>query len=271
MRLRQEPSSVGFAAPASPHQRSRIFAAFPDATPNLVRALIADSAQIPEIRPPHIRGDAWNENVWRVYGYGRPNLERAVSSAENDVLLIAESTLALDAYQLFEIPGLPPEFLQKSGRRLLSVSLAFDPPTRQTRGDNYLGVGMQFRLFRNMAIESVGRLFRDWGQAPAGPSEVALEEKLSDLTSSSKVDLHPGPTLRGKGTLQRGILPVARSNWTYDGGPLVLAVTSQRTWAPDEVVSQRFAVVASIKHSDPSVQLHTRLRQQLRPRIRIQS
>lgn len=262
---------TSFAAPAVSHLAARLFAAYPNATPNLIRALIADSAQVPANRPPGLGGKSWDEDVLRVYGHGRPSLERAIASAENDVLLIAESSIGLDAFQLFEIPEIPAEFLSVPGERLISVSLAFDPPTRQTRGDNYLGVAMQFRLFRNLRVDDVERGFRDWSRAPAGPTEVALESKLADLKGSEKVELRPGSNVRGKGTLQRGVLPIAKSNWTYDGNPLVLAVTSQRTWAPEEVVSQRFAVVVSLKHSDPAVQLHSRLRLKLRPRIRLQS
>ena len=270
-RLLRQVRGTSFAAPAVAHLAARLFAAFPDATPNLIRALIADSAQVPEERPQGLDGQPWEERIWRIYGHGRPSLERAMYSAENDVLLVAESSIELDAYQLFEIPELPTDFLARPGRRLLSVSLAFDPPSRQSRGDSYLGVTMQFRLFRNTTLDAIEGIFRDWSRAPAGPSETALESRLDDLPGSAKIDLRPGVNLRGKGTLQRGVLPIVRSNWSYDGGPLVLAVTSQRTWAPEEVVSQRFAVVASLKHSDPAVRLHERLRLRLRPRVRLRS
>ena len=207
--------------------------------------------------------------MWRVYGHGRPDFERAAASAENDVLLLAESSIELDAYQLFEIPEIPPDFLERSGERLISTALAFDPPTRHTRSDNYLGVRLHFRLFRNTPLEQLEQVFRDWRRAPAGTSETALEERLGNLPSRQTVDLRPGLTLRSKGTLQKGVCPVGSRNWRYDGGPLLLAVTSQRTWAPNEVVSQRFAVVVSLKHSDPQARLHSRLRARLQPRARV--
>jgi subtilisin family serine protease len=261
---------TSFAAPAVSHLAAKLFNQFPEASPNLIRALVADSATLPPSRPSPLDGDFSDESVWRIFGYGRPDFERAVASAENDVLLIAESSIELDAYQLFEVPEIPRDFFDLAGDRLLSATLAFDPPTRHTRSDDYLGVRLQFRLFRNTTLDQLERVFRDWRRAPAGPTEISLESRLDDLPGRQKVDLRPGLTLRGRGTLQKGMLPVASRAWNYDEGtPLILAVTSQRRWAPAEVVAQRFAVVVSLKHSDPAARLHSRLRARLQPRVRV--
>jgi len=262
-------AGTSFAAPAISNLAARLFERFEDATPNLIRSLIADSARLPEMRPDVLSGKPWQEKVWRVYGHGHPDFERAANSDENDVLLVAESTIDLDGYQLFELPEIPPEFFERSGERYISVTLAYDPPTRQSRADSYLGVALGFRLFRNIQIPEVEQLFRDWEKAPAGPTEDELEKRMASLKGRHKVDLKPGYTLRGKGTLQKGLCQVSNRSWAYnEGEPLVLAVTSQRRWAPASVVDQRFAVVVSLKHSDPKVKLHSRLRERQQERIR---
>jgi hypothetical protein len=264
-------NGTSFAAPAVAHTAARLFNHFPDATPNLIRALMADSALLPDNRPAPLDSDHNDERVLRVYGFGQPIVERAANSAENDVLVVAEQTIEPDAFQLFEIPVLPEDFLGVAGHRWISVSLAFDPPTRQTRGDSYLGLSMRFHLFRNSSLQEVSAAYRDWKAAPAGTTEQQLESSLSALPSSKKVDLTPGVTMRSRGTLQRALRRVRSSTWTYDGGPLILAVSCLRRWAPPELNMQRYAVVVSLKHSDPSARLYSPLQARLRarPRARI--
>lgn len=267
-RLMRAVSGTSFAAPAVAHAAALVFNRYPDATPNLVRALLADSALLPGDRPAPFDADHDDDRVLRVYGYGRPDVERAAASDHNDVLLVAESTIAPDAFQLFEVPFLPDDFLARDGDRTISVALAFDPPTRRTRGDSYLGLSMQCHLFRNSAMGEVAASFRDWRAAPPGDSEQQLEQSLSTVPASRRVDLAPGPQRRNKGTLQRGLARVKTRAWTYDGGPLILAVSCLRKWAPPELNAQRYAVVMSLKHADPRANLHAPLRARLRPRVR---
>jgi hypothetical protein len=262
-------SGTSYAAPAVAHAAALLFNRYPDATPNLIRALLADSAQLPSKRPAPLDAGHDDENVLRTYGYGRPNAERALDSASNDVLLITESSIGLDSFQLFEIPFLPADFLRLKGRRCLSVSLAFDPPTRQTRGDSYLGLSMQFHLFRNTDAHTVAGAFRDWNSAPPAAAEQRLESALGAIPASQKIDFDPGSNVLGKGTLQRGLKHVGSTRWTYDDGPLILAISCLRKWAPPELSAQRYAVVVSLKHSDPTADLHSALQARLQPRQRV--
>lgn len=259
---------TSFSAPAVSHIAARLFDRFPGASSNMIRALIADSSRLPHDRPTPLSGDPWEEQVWRVYGNGRPSYERAAASDENDVLLTAESIIDLDSFQLFELPEIPAEFLETPGERMISVTLAYDPPTRQSRADNYFGVGLDYYLFRNTPIADVKQLFRNWKKAPAGTGEEEFERKRGDLKGSQKVDLKPGITQRKRSTLQRSLCRIRNRNWQNDGDPLILAVTAQRRWAPASVVEQRFAVIISLKHANSQVKLHAPLLARQRERQR---
>ncbi len=267
-RLLRAVIGTSFAAPAVANIAARLFNRYPDATPNLIRALLADSAQLPSDRPAPVDGRHHEEQVLRLFGYGQPSLERAAASDSNDVLIIAEETIALDSFQLFEIPFLPDDFLTRAGERWISVSLAFDPPTRQTRGDSYLGLAIQFHMFRNVGLDDVSAAYRDWKRAPAGTTEQELESSLAKLKGRQRVDFEPKINLRSRSTLQRGLKRVGASTWEYDGGPLILAVSCLRRWAPPELEAQRYAVVVSLKHSDPDARLHAPLQARLRGRAR---
>ena len=258
-RLFRTVAGTSFSAPKVANLAAKLFRDDPGVSSNLVRALIAASARLPEERPPELSEQGHKPEILRVYGYGIPDYDRARFSSEHEVLLLAEEEIELDLFQLFALPGLPEEFLTVPGEREIAVTLAFDPPTRQTRGDSYLGVRMHAHLFRNVSpSDLMNRL-----KAMTTEERAALEDdaSLTKMPSSHRVKLEPGVNLRRGGTLQRGIARIRRSNWKYDGDDLVLAVICQRMWAPVEVERQRFAVVVSVTHSDPTVSLHSHIRQ----------
>src|SRR5262249_29563132 len=239
-------SGTSFAAPKVSNLAARIFREFPSASSNMIRALIADSARVPSSRPDRFTGiDPCDKDMLRVYGYGQPDFERARLSSKNSVLLLADGVMPIDSFQIFTVPSLPPEFLTAPGKGHIFVTLAFDPPTRHTRGDSYLGVSMEFALFRNVAPESIAEALRAWDRQEAeglGSDEIPALRGIS----RQRIDLKPNRQLLKKGTLQRAMIRIANATWRYDGGPLQLVVTCQRKWAPATIESQRYAVVVSV-------------------------
>ena len=263
-------AGTSYSAPRVANLAARLYSDFPDASSNVIRALIAASARVPVNRPHELPDANDDANVLQVYGYGIPDYQRARFSSHSEVLLLAEGEIPLDEFQLFVLPSLPPEFLQAPGDREIAVTLAFDPPTRQTRSDSYLGVRMYTHLFRNTTADDLLNRLKDMT-----PDELAdlgdADKSLSKLASAKRVDLKPGVNQRRKGTLQRGVASIRNSSWQYDGGEMYLAVVCQRTWAPVEIDRQRFAVIVSVVHSDENVSLHAHIRQraQLWQRVRI--
>jgi hypothetical protein len=270
-RLFRTVAGTSFAAPRVANIAARLFRGFPAASSNLIRALLADSARLPVDRPAFFsRKSESDGDVLRVYGYGQPDFDRARWSASNAVLLISDGKMGLDTFRLFMVPSLPRAFLGTPGNGYISVALAFDPPTRHTRGDSYLGVGMEFKLYRNIRPNDLADAIRAWSKEDAGKLGDSRLPGLTELRDML-VDLKPGVILRKKGTLQRGIVAVNSARWQYDGEPLWLAVVCQRNWAPTDVTEQRFAVVLSIRHESVLVDLHAHIRPQARvyERVRV--
>jgi subtilisin family serine protease len=138
-------SGTSHAAPMVAHKASLILARFPDASANLVRALLAGSASVPE--PATRRLLALGATSTRaISGYGLIDAEMAAYSDDSRVVLYAEDELAIDHFAVYQIP-IPQPFQTERGRRTIRISLAFDPPVRHSRLD-YNGVGMSFRLIR---------------------------------------------------------------------------------------------------------------------------
>ncbi len=269
-------SGTSFAAPRVANIAARLFSEFPNASSNLIRALIADSARIPSSRPPYFQNkDPWDEEVLRIYGYGQPDFTRARWSSQNEVLLLVDDSIELDSFQLFTIPPLPEEFVKNKGGHI-SVTLAFDPPTRHTRGDSYLGVTMKFATYRNITTEKVADAMRAWKSEEREDLEDQELPSLSNLRQAGdppiEIPMKPGVKQLSKGTLQRALFSTAGTNWKYHGDPLVLAVTCQRKWAPVDITHQRFAVVVSLYHDDPSIDIYSHVQQHVRvhQRVRVQ-
>jgi subtilisin family serine protease len=269
---------TSFAAPRVANLAASLFREFPDASSNLIRALMADSARIPDVRPESLsRQKPWDEDILRLYGHGQPDFERARWSAGNAVLLLAEDTIEVDQFRLFTVPQLPPEFLAAAGGAAhISVTLAYDPPTRHTRADYYLGITMGFDLFRNATPEAVADAIRAWAKEEKEIAGKDLPNKRALRSGSglpTDIDLKPGTRRRSKGTLQRGSCNITGHSWQYNGQPLVLAVMCQgNRWLPADIADQRFAVIVSLRHDNTNVDIYARLQQQARvfQRVRIQ-
>ncbi len=166
-------------------------------------------------------------------------------------------------FHVYEIPPLPAEFLKEKGNRTISVTLAFDPPTRHTRGDSYLGVTMEFHLFRNIDREKIQRAFFKASQEDKNNNltEISITDLKKEYGPSIEIDFLPKVNIRKKGTLQKGLIKILSSNWKYDQKPMYLMVSCNRKWAREEEIErQRYALVASIRHSNPEVDLYNKLR-----------
>jgi hypothetical protein len=234
---------------------ARLFEVFPNASANLIRALLAASASVP---PPslEILRRLGEKQVLRICGYGKPNFEYARTSGENRVVLYAESELSFDNFHIYEVP-IPHELVSGVGTRSISVTLAFDPPVRHSRFD-YLGVNMSFRLIRGKTPDEITEAFRQ---------RTRQEGPVDRLTSTSyDCQMDPKPSVRESSTLQRATFKMRRPPKTDYGDTYYLVVRCEKKWAKDESAPQRYAIVVVIEHS-AHVNLYTRIRERVTIRL----
>ncbi|MDB9486749.1 S8 family peptidase [Dolichospermum circinale CS-537/01] len=261
-------SGTSFAAPRVANIAAQLFTKYPNASSNLIRALIVNSAVLPKEIPDEFSNGTESQKIKKqlqIYGYGQTDLERAMYSAENYVVLSEDNIIIpVGKFHIYEIPQLPEEFFDIEGTRTLLVTLAFDPPTRPTRGDSYLGVTMEFNLFKGIPKESVVNAYVDASKTD-NPDEFA-EISIQNLNKkypkrSITIDLDPGSNLRKKGTVQRGQTQLKSGAKKYNNLPMTLVVSCNRKWGnADEIPIQRYALVVSISHSDSQVNLYNRVK-----------
>lgn len=262
-RFFQTARGTSFAAPRVAHLAGRIMAELPNRSANLIRALIALSAEVPAAAADLL--DPIGDNaVLKVCGYGRPSFHRAIRSDSNRVVLIAENQIPFDNFHIYEVP-IPPEIYSERGRKRISVSLAFDPPVRHSRID-YLGTKMSFRLIRGKSLEEVAAAF---AKLPTKGEQEDGAEAVEAIRGSANCSLFPSPTLREGSTLQKATFSMTRGDSAY-GDLYFLVVRCQREWALDEHGPQRYGIAVSIEHS-AAVDLYATIQSRVRlpQRIRI--
>jgi hypothetical protein len=162
--------------------------------PNLVRAVLANSAELPKGSRQRIESLQGENGLRRVMGYGLPDEEVSLESGDRRVTLVAQGSLRLDTLALYEVP-IPEEFRQADGRKRIIVALAFDPPVRRRRAE-YLGVEMGMNLFRGKSPEEILASYRN----------VTKEERKiapGALGGSFQCDLEPKAGVVESSTLQR--------------------------------------------------------------------
>ena len=245
-------SGTSYAAPRVAFSAAQILARFPDASANLLRALLVGSAEVPDASRERL--EILGEDAVRsVCGHGQVDIERAAFSDDARVVLYGEDELAVDHFAVYQIP-VPLPFQNERGKRQIRVTLAYDPPVRHTRND-YAGLGMSFRLIRGCEPDLIFEHYRKRNSAD-GP--------FPEIANKHDCKLTPGPQLREKATVQSAKVTFSRSVEEY-GDNYYLVVRCESGWAAD-LNSQRFAVVVEISHS-AEVQLYERIRQRIRVEI----
>jgi len=252
-RLFGQGSGTSYAAPRVARAAADVLGTYPDASANLVRALVALSASVPAPVTTE-----FGKKAGQVVGHGLPRADRAVASSARRVVLMGDFELDTDTVAVHPLP-IPPAFHRGRGSRTIGVALAFDPPVRRTRRE-YLAGEMNFDLVRASTLEDVTAAY----QGQIKDQEVPLPK------GRLRLDLKPGSTSTANSTLM-----VRRVQHTIfpedDGDTYFLVVTHRnRPWARNGVQSYALAVELE-EHAESDVDLYVELQQRvsLRARTRV--
>ncbi|MEW6540803.1 MAG: S8 family peptidase [Bacillota bacterium] len=234
---------------------------------NLIRCLAVHSARVSE-QAARWMGEGYTEaeaekRILRTIGFGQPDINRAAFSTEQRTTLIAEDEIPLDHFHLYEIE-LPDEFVTRSGRRSVRVTLAYDPPIRGTRKD-YLANTMWFQIYRGLTADEIRNamsLARGVGTQPR-------------ISQSNVVNARPPYTSLEWSTVQCAVYKSqSRRPFNYrpdPNGSVIwhLLVGCNSRFAGNETGNQRYAIAVSLEHSDAQIRLYQTVRQRVEQRIRI--
>lgn len=262
-RLFSAVAGTSFAAPYVAHEVAKIATRYPDAGPNLLRALTALSAEPPTSMPDVIHA-----------AYGVPAAENVLESGGSRAILTHEGSMKIDSYQVIPVP-VPEAFASREYfDRELRVALAFDPYVRRSRRD-YIAGRIKVQFFRNHTREEIEKIFQ---------TQPTREDRNRgaigfDLPKGrSRIDLLPGSNSVKLDTVM--CRSIRRSGgWDSDDQNYFLVLThSSSPWTKgqkEQNPNQDYAIaVEMLAHERPQLDLHALagaqlpLRSQSRGRVR---
>ena len=266
-------SGTSFSAPIIANYFAELIKKFPEYSRNLIMSLLFASSKYPEplLEPfPKLLSNINNDNflkISNVYGYGKPNLENALSSDENRVVFKFEGSITIDHVRYFEIK-IPDEFVTEKGNRFISVSLVFNPQINSNRAD-YFGTRMEFHMFRNRTSEELKEKYNQMDISDDSDSE---EGKVPEELKRDEIKFKPSSNLRKKTPHQKGITKLSSRYKIDPSQPLTLVILCQKKWKLTG--KQKFAVVVTMEH-EKEIDLYNRLqtlnviRSTIAPRVRV--
>ena len=241
---------------------------YPDNSSNFIKNLVLQSANYPEpIDMGFWQAQAKKEaelKRTKTIGYGVPNHLKAISSFDDRVLFFSESSIQMDQAKVFKI-DIPKNFFATEGDRLLSVVLTYNPPVRSSRGDNYLGNTLEFRVFHTVSPEDVVSKI----------SVLDNDRNESAIKDRYHIDFDPKVTLRNKGCHQKATRNFKDSHWSRNPfTSLCIALINRNRWVNGikQSFMQDYCLSLCVYHSELST-LYTEIRTlneiQLRGRVRV--
>jgi Subtilase family len=246
-------TGTSFAAPRVARLAARIWHAYPEASANLVRALVAIACRAPEAARRQFP-DA-GERL-RALGYGQPRAELALASGGPRVVMVFDGDIATDCAAIHPVP-MPEVFTRGQAERRIAVALAYDPPVRRQRRE-YLAGEMSFDLLRNVTLEDVRARYERQG-----------ERRLPLYTGQrEKLELEPGVQATSHSTLQ--LRHYRAQQLDPDDGDVYYLAVSHRSAPWAEEGDQRYAVAVELQeHARQEVDLYAAVLQQARVRARV--
>lgn len=247
-------NGTSYAAPAVARVAADIAYAYPDASANLIKALLATGA-----RPTVDVSDPIQHA--RVYGLGLPDSDRATSSDSNRVTMTYDGLMPVDTVRIHPMPV--PEVFRRGSRRerLISVALAFDPPVRRQRRE-YLAGTMKFDVYRDIDPDELAEILQR--QDP--------DDRADLISDRRKLNLLPGTNALGHSTLQVRSW-VGRNSFVNDDETFFVAVTHKaQTWSRNDPAyrDQGYSLAVTLEDRElAEADLHQVLRQQLRVPTRV--
>lgn len=248
-------NGTSFAAPRVTRLAAAILHRYPDASANLIRALIGIAA-VPIEGPASF--DA--KDIRRLGGYGQPHADRALESHGQRVAMTYEGSIAADTVAIHPVT-IPDEFARGGSWRTITVALAFDPEVRRTRRE-YLAGRMSFDLVRNMSVDDIRAT---WVKQPDDK-----DLRLDLPNDRRRPTLDPGMQDSYDSTLQ--VRSLRRRRFDPDDGDTYYVVVRHTSSSWTEGGEQRYALVVALEDEDRvALDLYATLAARLPVRVRLRS
>lgn len=254
---------TSYAAPKVAHIAAVLQRLFPDASTQLYRALIINSARWP----------AWAEvvsnadliGVLRTLGYGIPSLERAIENTPQRVTLITTATQSLrnGRAMVFAVP-VPVEMRDVANRCQvrIDVTLAYSSEPRQTRASRYGYLETWLGWISSYLDEPMENFMQRTTKTQEPPGNYTpLPWKLRERDNWGDVE----GASRQNGTAQKDWAIVPNSQLPEQFG---IAVQAHKGWNREEHGGHaQFALVVTFEVMDSEIPIYSLIQSEVETRV----
>ncbi|PSN15956.1 subtilase family protease [filamentous cyanobacterium CCT1] len=259
---------TSFAAPKVTHIAAALASAFPEESALLYRALIIQSARLPE----------WtNESVDKIYhgvrtmGYGIPDLGRALGNSLNRVTLTTSGNEYIGARQAKVFQVQIPEFLLQQGEGfdiLIEITLSYVAEPRRTRRNRrkYLSTWLDWTCSKSGEDPGVflARVLKEYDQASPDAEEGEglfpwtlgkrqLRANGDASRSSQGIDGRVKEASRSTGTIQKD-WAIVKSYNLREG--FCIAVVGHEGWNKNPEVTVPYSLVVSFEAVSSEISIY---------------
>jgi len=256
-RMFRATSGTSFAVPMVARASADVLHEYPDASANLVRALLGASATNTGLEAVKVADITTRR---RRYGLGKPIAESARLSDAHRVTMTFDGEMTVDTVAIHPMPVPEPFARTRSQTRRVRISMAYDPPVRRQRRE-YLASTMQVDLFRAMPLDELQDLM---GKQIRGNATPMIKDRR-------RVDLEPGPDHVRSSTLHVRSWEPKQLN-VDDGETYYLVVTNTtRPWArhTTDYPRQRYALAVVLEDEGRlDLDLYSLVTQQVQSEVR---
>lgn len=257
---------TSFAAPKVAHVAGKIVNHFPQRSGNFIKNMLLAGADYPFF-PSNKFYRAKNETEAQkshlaLCGYGISDFERAIHSFDNRVILWDEGRIGLNQIKVYSL-HLPDIFFSEPGKKRIVVTLTFNPETKLTRGDSYLGNRMEFHVFHSINPQS---LIEKYGVIDDATGQNGVPAKLKKF----EIEFFPGSNSRKTGCHQKAWKEYKREPKNRPTAPLSLVLLNFNKWIADENRKQDYCISVIFEH-EKEIKLYNELRASVQARLRAES
>ncbi|MDM8540590.1 S8 family peptidase [Desulfococcaceae bacterium HSG9] len=195
-----------------------------------------------------------------VSGFGLSNFDKAINSFTNRTVLWDEGEIALNQIKVYSLQ-LPDIFFNEKGKKKITVVLTFNPETRLTRGDSYLGNRMEFHLFHSL---NPTILIEKYGVISKNTERVGVPEDIKKF----EIGFFPGANTRKAGCHQKAWKDYKKGPKNRPAAPMSLVLLNFNKWINDDSRIQNYCVSVIFEH-EKEIELYNEIRANIQARTRI--
>ncbi len=252
---------TSFAAPHITHLAGKILSEHPEASANLLRALLVCHAVIPNSSSEIFEVE---DSIRKVLGYGQVDARALLKSLENEVTLIVEGQIENKRHHFYEVL-VPEDFISLGKRtREISVGLAHTPSVRSTR-ITYKATRLDYRLVAAPDLDHAVKMF----------NKATSKENFENIPELTGANV--SWRLRSKGTVQSAMWQFKQFNRNskLKTEKLFVVVTrNDHPWGEvDTKIAEEYSLVVCLRDRENQQaklysQIQNRLQQRQRARAR---